>query len=64
MPQPLCPNLNHRRTTVTIRHCPDCGALLNAQIAVTPCRDEDHAQQRRRSTYCVDCGLRLRPEAP
>jgi hypothetical protein len=61
MSQQFCPNLNHRRTTITIRYCPDCGDLLNAHIAVSPCREEHHAQQRRRrSVYCVDCGLRLR----
>jgi hypothetical protein len=61
MPQQPCPNLNHRRTTVTIRHCPHCGDVLNARIAVQSCREEHHTQQRRRqSMYCVDCGLQLR----
>lgn len=63
MPQQPCPNLNHRRTTVTIRHCPHCGAVLNARLDVPSCREEYHAQQRRRqSMYCVDCGLQLRKQ--
>jgi hypothetical protein len=61
MPQQLCPNLNHRRATITIRHCPHCGDVLNARIVVQPCQEAHHVQQRRRqSMYCVDCGLQLR----
>ena len=49
MSQQPCPNLNHRRTTITIRYCPHCGDVLNARIAVAPCREEHHAQQRQHS---------------
>ncbi len=55
-----CPNFNHSRMNVPVRHCPSCGEVVNESIASEQCREEEHAsQRRRRSTYCVDCGERL-----
>ncbi len=52
-----CPNMNHRRANAPVRHCPDCGDVVNAYITINRCREDDHATMRRkRHTYCVDCG--------
>ena len=32
MKSPPCPNMNHRRSNAPVRHCPDCGAVVNGQV--------------------------------
>lgn len=59
-----CPNDNHGRMVVRVRCCPNCGAVVNANIAPKNCRAESHSTMRRaRNTYCVDCGGRLTRDA-
>jgi predicted RNA-binding Zn-ribbon protein involved in translation (DUF1610 family) len=56
----LCGNLNHRRTDAPVRHCPDCGEVVNPAVRVRRCLESRHAERRRsRSNYCVDCGEQL-----
>lgn len=55
-----CPNHNHSRTNVTVRFCPMCGEVVNADILQRKCREEEHAGLRRaRDKYCVHCGKQL-----
>jgi hypothetical protein len=55
-----CDNLNHRRSAAPVGHCPDCGAVVNAQIQARPCSEAQHAAARRqRTSFCVDCGAQL-----
>jgi predicted RNA-binding Zn-ribbon protein involved in translation (DUF1610 family) len=55
-----CHNDNHGRAVVTVRFCPNCGAVVNERILAKRCPPEKHARMRRsRSTYCVDCGQGL-----
>ena len=56
----LCANMNHRRSNAPVRHCPECGGVVNAQVATQQCSEEKHATARRRlNTYCVACGAQL-----
>jgi rRNA maturation protein Nop10 len=60
MLQKRCPNDNHGRMVVRVRCCPNCGEVLNANIAPRHCAADAHAKMRRyQSTYCTDCGARL-----
>jgi hypothetical protein len=55
-----CPNDNHGRMVVRVRCCPNCGQIVNANIAPRRCPSESHAKMRRsRSNYCMDCGAGL-----
>lgn len=55
-----CENLNHRRANVPVRHCPQCGELVNRQVTARPCNDIQHAAARRQMTaFCFDCGTQL-----
>jgi hypothetical protein len=55
-----CENMNHRRRDAPVSHCPQCGGVVNAQVASPPCSESKHAVARRRqSVFCVDCGKRL-----
>jgi hypothetical protein len=55
-----CPNLNHRRTNAPVRFCPICGEVVNENIPIRECSEEEHAIMRRKgSKYCVDCGEKL-----
>ncbi len=55
-----CENLNHRRTSAPVGHCPQCGGVVNAQIRAQPCNETQHAAARRdRTAFCVDCGAQL-----
>jgi hypothetical protein len=57
MQQRRCPNDNHGRMVVRVRHCPNCGEIVNPNIVARKCAEESHASMRRsRSTYCMDCG--------
>ena len=60
MPWNTCQNLNHRRPIPRVRYCPDCGELLNENLASGNCSEEEHAKRRRaRSKFCSDCGMQL-----
>ena len=55
-----CPNDNHGRMVVTVRCCPNCGEVVNANIAARKCVADSHAKMRRsRHSYCMDCGAGL-----
>jgi hypothetical protein len=60
MLQKRCANDNHGRAVVTVRHCPNCGDVVNGSITSRPCAQETHARMRRsQSSFCADCGQRL-----
>ena len=55
-----CPNLNHRRRNAPVRFCPMCGEVVNENIPIKKCTEEEHAKSRReRNKYCLDCGEQL-----
>lgn len=64
----LCDNLNHRRSDAPVRHCPQCGLVVNERIAPRACDTNQHAQHlRQRAVFCIDCGRQLKslhPGAP
>jgi len=56
-PWTQCDNLNHLRPNAPIRHCPQCGGLVNENRARLRCEATTHATRRRQqSNYCIDCG--------
>lgn len=56
-----CPNYHHGRATVTVRHRPNCGEVVDASILKKLCDPAAHSQRRRNGhDCCVDCGLQLR----
>ena len=62
---PVCRNLNHVRSNVTVGHCPQCGAVVNASARVTRCNEARHALARRQQfAFCMDCGVPLKPGQP
>ncbi len=53
----LCPKFNHRRTIVPVRFCAQCGEVVNGEIPIRQCDEEEHAIKRRnRQQYCGECG--------
>ena len=55
-----CTNLNHRRSDAPVGHCPDCGGLVNRAFHRAGCPEAEHdSARRRRSAFCVNCGLQL-----
>ena len=59
-PSALCENMNHRRANSPVRHCPQCGGIVNRQVGRQHCIENKHAASRRQQTaFCVDCGERL-----
>lgn len=55
-----CKNMNHGRSNVTIRHCPNCGEVVS-KTANGRCDETLHAARRKeRNLYCCDCGKKLR----
>jgi len=60
VPRNTCSNLNHRRSDPPVRHCVECGELLNANLIAQECSEEEHAKRRRaRSKFCSSCGTQL-----
>ena len=52
-----CPNLNHGCTNAPVGFCPLCGEVVNRDIPVRRCKEEEHAKKRREGNkYCVNCG--------
>jgi predicted RNA-binding Zn-ribbon protein involved in translation (DUF1610 family) len=59
-----CPNLNHGRTNAPVHACPVCGEVVNRNIPIRNCSEEEHVKRRKdRSKYCVDCGKQLIQQA-
>ena len=55
-----CSNFNHRRTDAPVRSCPSCGEIVNQNLSIRKCSQDEHAKKRRdRSKFCVDCGEQL-----
>lgn len=55
-----CPNLNHRNPHVPVRFCSNCGEVVNGDLPIKRCGEQEHARRRReRETFCVHCGERL-----
>ena len=55
-----CENLNHRRRNSPVPHCPQCGEVVNRDLARRQCSDDQHAVSRRQgSVFCVGCGVQL-----
>jgi hypothetical protein len=64
LPNP-CDNLNHRRSNVPVRFCPQCGAVVNARILTRRCSEASHDKSRRnQNLYCANCGDTLRRGSP
>ena len=60
MERSICPNLNHSRSNVPVRHCPRCGGIVNASISPRSCTEAEHDDARRsRNKFCVHCGGQL-----
>jgi len=56
----VCDNVNHTRREAPVRHCPQCGAVVNAQKEGSACEEPKHAAARRRQNrHCTDCGGQL-----
>jgi len=55
-----CGNVNHTRRDAPVRHCPECGVVVNARVSKGVCAEPKHGAARRRQTrYCSDCGAQL-----
>lgn len=55
-----CDNRNHSRPNAPVRNCPECGGVVNREIAVKKCNEVEHgALRRRQNRYCIDCGDQL-----
>ncbi len=55
-----CPNYNHSRANAPVHFCPMCGDVVNRNIPIKDCSEEEHAKERKeRNNYCVDCGNQL-----
>ncbi len=60
MSQIRCRNFNHSRTHVAVRFCTLCGEVVNGNISIRRCSEEEHAKRRRdQNKFCVDCGEQL-----
>ncbi len=59
--QPPCENLNHRRPNAPVRHCPQCGGVVNERMhGGGSCDDAQHLAARRTfAAYCIRCGKQL-----
>ncbi len=59
-PAQQCENYNHGRSNAPVRCCPSCGGIVNQNLAIKKCAQDEHSKKRRaRSTFCVDCGEQL-----
>jgi hypothetical protein len=55
-----CPNFNHSRVNAPVRACPMCGEMVNGNIPIKDCSEEEHAKKLKdRNKYCIDCGKQL-----
>ena len=56
----VCDNPNHTRLAAPVRHCPQCGGVVNAEKEQGACEEAKHvAARRRQNLYCTDCGAQL-----
>ena len=55
-----CENLNHRRANAPVRHCPQCGGVVNDRMHSGSCDDAQHLAARRTfAAFCIRCGKQL-----
>ncbi len=55
-----CQNFNHGRVNAPVHACLKCGKVVNGDIHIKNCSEEEHAKRRKyRNKYCVDCGKQL-----
>ena len=55
-----CSNFNHSRTNVPVHFCSMCGEVVNINIPIKNCTQDEHAKSLRdRNKYCVNCGEQL-----
>ncbi|MHC4270645.1 MAG: hypothetical protein ACYSTS_19615 [Planctomycetota bacterium] len=55
-----CLNFNHGRVNAPVRVCPMCSKVVNSNIPIKNCSEEEHAKRRKdRNKYCIDCGKQL-----
>ena len=60
MQRKKCPNFNHGRSNAPVRFCPMCGEVVNEDIPIGKCNEDEHAKRRReRMKFCVHCGEQL-----
>jgi hypothetical protein len=56
----LCENRNHTRANSPVRHCPQCGDVVNQNVRLKQCSENEHAALRRhQNKFCLDCGVQL-----
>ena len=56
----ICSNCNHWKSNVLVRFCSMCGEVVNKNIQIIECTEEEHkVSRRKRNKYCVDCGEQL-----
>jgi hypothetical protein len=61
MPAERCTNQNHSKMNVTVRFCAACGEIVNKNVKIRECSDEEHARSRKeRNHYCINCGKDLK----
>ncbi len=56
-----CKNFNHSKLNVSVRHCCQCGEIVNKKIEIKLCSSIEHAKNRKQGTrFCSDCGKNLK----
>ncbi len=59
-PGQRCENYNHGRPNAPVRHCPSCGGVVNQNLPIKKCTQNEHAKTRsERNRFCLDCGEEL-----
>ena len=59
-PGERCENYNHGRWNAPVRSCPSCGGVVNQNLPIKKCTQDEHAKKRReRNKFCVHCGEEL-----
>ena len=46
-----CPNFNHSRTNVPVHACPMCGDVVNRNMPIKNCSEEEHAKKRNNGDF-------------
>ncbi len=51
-----CLNFNHSHSNAPVRFCSMCGEVVNENLPIKNCSQEEHAKSRyERNKYCIDC---------
>ena len=55
-----CDNMNHRRSDVKVRFCPNCGTVVNERVTAKVCSKASHDKDRKcMNKFCVHCGQQI-----